>query len=122
MSGLDRARAALAGTIEEIKEARRAATAELISYRAGAKLMAARVAELVAEAASWEKRAEQAVLAGDDGLAQEALGRRGELLAELGRARADEAEQSAHAAELLRGRRELDAALQRLELRQGTVA
>jgi phage shock protein A len=122
MSTFDRMRAALAGTVAEIEEARRAATAELIAYRAGEKLMAARAAELADEAAGWQRRAEEAVRAGDDDLAREALARRGWVVAEIGQLRADRDEAARSAAELLRGRRDLDAALARLKLREGTVA
>jgi len=122
MSVIDKVRAALAGTIREIEEGRRAATAELITFKAGEKLMAARALELTAEAARWQSRAEQAVLGGDDELAKQALGRRGEVLAELARVQADRAEQSRYAAELLRGRRELDAKLKHLKLHEGSVA
>lgn len=106
MSVFDKVRAALAGTIVEIEEARRAATQELISFRAGEKLMAARAEEL------------RAAIAGlPDGNA-----RRAELEAELGRVEADRAEQARYAQELLRDRRELDAKLQSLKLREGSVA
>jgi phage shock protein A len=111
----------VAATIAEIEEARRAATAELIGYRAGEKIMTARAEELAAEAAEWQQRAEAAVRAGDDGLAREALVRRGWVIAELGQLRADREEQARMAARLLRSRRELDAKLASLKLRAGTV-
>jgi phage shock protein A len=122
MSVIDKVRKALAGTILELEDARRAATAELIQFKAGEKQMAARIAELDGEVAAWQRRAEQAVLAGDDELAREALARKAELAAERERVQADRAEQVRYAQELLRGRRELDAKLQMLKLREGSVA
>ena len=122
MTVVDRIRAALAGTIEELKAARRTATAELISFKAGQKLAAARADELAAKAAEWQARAESALRAGDEPLAREALVRRGETIAELARVRADTDEQGRIAAALLRGRREVDAKLAQLEARQGTIA
>jgi phage shock protein A len=119
---LDRMRAAVAGTIAEIEEARRDATRELIAFKAGEKLMAARAGELEQEAGSWQRRAEEAVRAGDDELAREALVRRGWAIAELAQVQEDRREQARVAAELLRGRRELDARLAQLRLREGTVA
>jgi chromosome segregation ATPase len=60
MSVFDRTRIALAGTIDEIIEARRKATEELIKLRAGLKLMTARADELRGELARIEAdRAEQ---------------------------------------------------------------
>jgi hypothetical protein len=106
MSVIDKVRAALAGTILELEEARRAATRELISFKAGEKLMAARAEELRAAIAALPE--------GDP--------RRDELAAELGRVEADRAEQASYARELLRGRREVDAKLQSLKLREGSVA
>jgi|RhiMethySRZTD1v2_1073278.scaffolds.fasta_scaffold75478_2 phage shock protein A len=115
-------RAAVAGTIDAIESSRREATRELIAFKAGEKLMAERARELEEEAATWQARAEQAVLAGDDDLAREALQRRGWAIAELAQLQEDRQEQASYAAALLRGRRELDAKLAQLKLRQGTVA
>ncbi len=84
--------------------------------------MAARAKELAEEAARWQSRAEQALRAGDEGLAREALARRGWVIAELAQLRADRDEHARIAADLLRGRRELDAKLTQLKLHQGTVA
>jgi phage shock protein A len=122
MGVLDRVRAALAGTIAEIEEARRAVTADLIAYRAGEKVMAARAEELAAEAAEWQRRAEQAVRAGDDELAREALVRRAWVVAELGQLKSDREEQARLAKDMLEGRRALDTKLESLELREGSVA
>src|SRR5262249_13234147 len=51
VSLLDRMRRAVAGTIAEIEDAKRAATVDLVAIKAGAKLLAARGRELAAEAA-----------------------------------------------------------------------
>lgn len=122
MSVFDRMRAALAGTIAEIEDARRAATGELIAFKAGEKVMAARASELAAEVTEWQGRAEEAVRAGDDGLAREALARRRWAIAELAQVQADREEQARIAADMLRSRRELDAKLAQLKLRADTVA
>lgn len=66
MSVFDRTRVALAGTIEEILEARRKATEELIRLRADLKLMARRADELRAELARLEtERAEHEAFVAD---------------------------------------------------------
>jgi phage shock protein A len=108
-------------TIEQLKEARRAATQELIAFKAGEKVMAARAEELGREAEGWQARAETAVRAGDDELAKEALVRRGWAVAELAQLRADIDEQRRMAVDLLKARKELDAKLAALEARAGTV-
>jgi phage shock protein A len=122
MSTFDQIRAALAGTIAELHDARRAATQELISFKAGEKLMAKRAEELEAAVANWQQRAEQALLAGDEDLAKEALVRRDETRAELARVRAERDAAAQVAAAMLRGRREVDAKLAQLEARQGAIA
>ena len=122
VSVFDRMHSALAGTIAEIEDARRAATAELIAFKAGEKIMAARARELAAEVTDWQDRAKTAVRADDDELAREVLTRRGWAIAELAQLQTDREEQARIATELLRGRRELDAKLTQLKLREGTVA
>jgi hypothetical protein len=90
--------------IDEILEARKRATAELIGVRADVKRLAARAAELEAAIAA----------APED--------RRAELAAELGRVELDRADGEALARDMLRGRRELDVKLRMLQAREGTVA
>lgn len=108
--------------IADIEEQKKAATAELIAFKATEKRLAQESAALAAKAADWQKRAEAAVLAGDDALAKEALVEKQRVLVQRAEVERDRGEQARYAAELLRGRRELEQALTSLKLRKGTLA
>lgn len=108
--------------IGELEEQFKVATRELITYKATEKRLAAEAAALWARADEWQKRAEAAVLAGDDALAKEALVEKGRIVARRAQVERERAEQAEYAAALLRGRREVQNALTSLQLRKGTVA
>jgi phage shock protein A len=106
----------------ELREHMRAATTELIEYKGTEKRLAARRDELTARVATTQARAETAVRAGQDDLAREALVEAQRLAAEAAQADRERAEMATYAAELLRGRREVERRLKELELRKGTLA
>jgi phage shock protein A len=108
--------------IRECHEHMKGATAELVSYKATEKRLAQRAAELAGQALAWRQRAEAAVLAGDDGLARQALVEENKVSLEHGLVEKERREMGGYAAELLKGRRELATRLQELELRRGTLA
>ncbi len=62
--------------VAEMEQHLKKAREEVVSCAATAKRAGQRAAELEAERERWQRRAEQAVRAGDDGLAKEALDRR----------------------------------------------
>jgi phage shock protein A len=106
----------------EMRDAMQAATAELVGYKATEKRMAQRAAELVDSAAAWRKRAEAAVIAGDDALARSALLEAERVRADAAQVARERAEMASYAKELLTARRELEQRIKSLELRKGTLA
>jgi phage shock protein A len=108
--------------LRELREHMKSATAELISYKATEKRLAQRHAELAASAADWRKRAEAAVLAGDDELAKKALLEERRVAADSAACDRERAEMASYAAELLRARRELDQRIKELDIKKGTLA
>jgi len=108
--------------IAEMDDRKREATAELISYKASEKQMAADVAAKVAKAAEWEKKAMAAVTAGDDGLARAALVERQRCELEAEQIDKDRREMAHYAAGLLKSRREFDRRLADLKARKHTLA
>jgi phage shock protein A len=107
--------------IEECKEHMKSATQELIDYKATEKRLAQKVAELTAQEATWQERAQAAVRAGDDALAREALLEAHRVGDDRTRVELERREMGGYAAELLRGRRELVQRLTELEMRKGTL-
>ena len=80
-----------------------------------------RLETLGTEGQSWEERATAAVRAGDDGLAREALARKGGVEAELGETRKALQEQSVYVEQLTAGLKALEARVRDVKLRQGTL-
>jgi phage shock protein A len=108
--------------IVQIEEGMKKVTADLVSYKASEKQMTAQHDALVAEGKNWEKRAMEAVRAGDDELAKKALAEFARVKTELGSLIRDRNEQAKIAADMLRSRRELSHKLESLKLRQGSIA
>ncbi len=108
--------------IAKVEEGMKSCTRELVQYKANEKQLAQKHKELVDKAREWEKRAMDAVRAGDDELAKEALKEKGWAETELRSVRAERDEQARIAAEMLRSRRRLVQQLESLKLRQGTIA
>jgi len=100
-----------------VKQARQ----EVVSVAAGAKRAHQRCEELTREVENWQRRAEQAVRAGDDQLAREALRERQARELEAAAARQGEAEQQAYVEELTRSLKALEVRLQEVKARKETL-
>ncbi|MBA3820722.1 MAG: PspA/IM30 family protein [Deltaproteobacteria bacterium] len=108
--------------ILELEEGRKKAMAELISYKATAKLLEADMERQKAKAAEWEKRAMMAVRAGDDEAARTALKEKKHAESEAAKIEHDKHEAASYAIQLNRSRKEFETKLQMLKLRKGTLA
>ena len=108
--------------ILELEEQRKKALEELLSYKATAKQMEQEMARATDQAAAWEKRAVEAVKAGDDDLARKALAEKKRCQLEAARIRRDRDEAAGYAIELNRSRKQADTKLQILKLKKGTMA
>jgi phage shock protein A len=107
--------------IRDMEDSARQARTEVAQCLADEKRMAKRVDELAEEVKSWEGHATRAVQAGDDALAKEALRRKAEKEAdrlEAGKALND---QKAYSQQLISGLRALEARVQDVKLRQGSL-
>lgn len=108
--------------IAELEEQRKAALAELVSYKATAKQMEAEQQKQEERAALWEKRAMAAVKAGDDDAARTALREKKTALTEAAKIRRDRDEAASYAIQLNKSRKEFETKLQILKLKKGTLA
>jgi|JI6StandDraft_1071083.scaffolds.fasta_scaffold195288_2 phage shock protein A len=108
--------------IVELEEQRKAALAELVSYKATAKQMEQEQAKFEERAALWEKRAMTAVKAGDDEAAKTALREKKAALVEATKVRRDRNEAAGYAVQLNKSRKEFEVKLQILKLKKGTLA
>jgi phage shock protein A len=107
--------------IRDMEDSARQARTEVAESRAGEKLQSRRVDTLAAEARTWEDHAMRAVQAGDDALAKEALRRKAEREADRLAAEKTLQEQRVYADQLVAGLKALDARLQDVKSRQGTL-
>jgi phage shock protein A len=107
--------------VRDMEESARQARTEVGQCMAEEKRLERRVADLDGEIAEWHRRAEMAVRAADDGLAKEALRRKGEKEAEQAESRKALQEQSVYADQLTAALRQLDERLKQVKLRQGTL-
>ena len=107
--------------IRDMEDSVREARSEVAQCMADEKRMAKRVGDLADEVKSWEGHAMRAVQAGDDALAKEALRRKAEKQAD--RIEADKAlsDQRAYLVQLNAGLKALEARVQDVKLRQGTL-
>src|SRR5205823_1478676 len=80
-----------------------------------------RVEELDKSAHGWQERAERAVHAGDDGLAREALKRKGEVELEKGDAERALRDQEAYADQLTAALKALEARVQEVKMKKETL-
>jgi phage shock protein A len=108
--------------IQKVEAGMKSCTQELIQYKANEKQLGQRQQELAEKAQTWEKKAMDAVRAGDDELAKQALKEKGWAETELRSVRAERDEQARIAADMLRSRRRLVQQLESLKIRQGTIA
>jgi phage shock protein A len=108
--------------IMELEEGRKKALAELVTYKATSKTLAADVERQRAKAAEWERRAMLAVRAGDDEAARTALREKKTAEAEADKIERDKHEAASYAISLNKSRKEFETKLQILKLRKGTLA
>jgi phage shock protein A len=107
--------------IRDMEDSVRQARGEVAQCMAEEKRLGKRVDDLAGEAKTWEDRAVQAVKAGDDALAKEALRRKAEKDADRMEAENAAAGQKAYVAQLTAGLKTLEVRMQDVKLRQGTL-
>jgi len=107
--------------IRDMEDSVRQARSEVAQCLAEEKRLGKRVSDLAEQAVSWEGHAAKAVQAGDDALAREALRRKAEKEAERIEAERALAEQKAYSVQLMAGLKALEARVQDVKLRQGTL-
>jgi phage shock protein A len=108
--------------ITELEEQRKKALAELVSYKANAKMMDAEIEKQRAKTAEWETRAMAAIKAGDDELAKKALREKKACEAEIEKITRDRNEAAGYAVQLNKSRKEFETKLAMFKLRKGTLA
>ena len=108
--------------IMELEEGRKKALAELVTYKATAKLLDADVERYQAKAAEWEKRAMNAIKVGDDEAAKVALREKKNAETEAAKILHDKHEAASYAIQLNKSRKEFETKLAVLKMRKGTLA
>lgn len=108
--------------ILELETQRKAALAELVSYKATAKQLDADIERYQAKATEWERRAVVAVKAGDDDAAKQALREQKNCLTEVAKIKRDKDEATTYAVQLNKSRKVFETRLNMLKLRKGTLA
>jgi phage shock protein A len=94
---------------------------EVITVTAAAKRAKLRCGEMEQEVDTWQKRAEKAVRAGDDGLAREALQEKITAVKELEAALKLQGEQEAYAEQLKQSLKALEVRLREIKARKETL-
>ena len=107
--------------IRDMEDSAREARGEVAQCLAEEKRMGKRVDDLAEEVKSWEGHAMRAVQAGDDALAKEALRRKAEKEADRIQAEKALSDQRAYSVQLGAGLKALQARVQDVKLRQGTL-
>ncbi len=107
--------------IRDMEDSARSARSEVAQCLADEKRMGKRVDDLAEEIKSWEAHAVRAVQAGDDALAKEALRRKAERQADRIEAEKALSDQRAYSVQLGAGLKALEARVQDVKLRQGTL-
>ena len=107
--------------VRDMEESAQKARAEVGQSLADARRLGRKATDLDGEIAQWQSRAETAVRAGDDGLAKEALKRKGEKEAERAETQKAAQEQEVNAENLQNALKTLDQRLKDVKLRQGTL-
>ena len=107
--------------IRDMEDSVREARSEVVRCLADEKRMGKRVDDLADEVKSWEEHATRAVQAGDDALAKEALRRKAEKQADRIEAEKALSDQRAYSVQLGAGLKALEARVQDVKLRQGTL-
>jgi len=107
--------------VRDMEESARQARTEVAECMAEEKRLGKRIETMDGEIKTWQDRAEAAVRAGDDGLAKEALRRRGEKEAERGESQKALQEQQVYVDQLATALKALEARVKDVKLRQGTL-
>jgi phage shock protein A len=107
--------------VRDMEDYARQARAEVGRSIADERVLERKVQTLEGEIADWQKKAEMAVRAGDDGLAKEALGRKGEKEAERDDTKKALQEAGVYADQLTAALKALEVRLKDVKLRQGTL-
>jgi phage shock protein A len=107
--------------VRDMEDSVREARDEVAQCLAEEKRMGKRVDDLAEEVKSWEGHAMRAVQAGDDALAKEALRRKAEKEADRIEAEKALSDQRAYSVQLGAGLKALQARVQDVKLRQGTL-
>jgi phage shock protein A len=106
---------------ENLKKARVEVTQALASEKRTEKRTRQKVDALTKDSAEWDERAQRAVLAGDDGLAKEALGRKAEIDAEKAETEKSLMEQAAYADQLTAALKAADQKVAEIKSRKETL-
>lgn len=109
-------------TVVDLKDEVKAAKKEVVSCLATQKVMEKKHDELVEDARKWEEKAALALKAEDEDLAREALRRKQRALSEAADVDDARKKQEAYVDELKASVVQLEAKVEDLELRKGTIA
>ena len=109
-------------TVSEMREQIRGAKREIVEALGTEKVLAKKVDEIDGEAQKWERRAELALKADDETLARDALKQKKRVVGERDRAEALRTEQRGVVLTMKKELERMDAKLQELEARKGTIA
>jgi phage shock protein A len=107
--------------VRDMEESARQARTEVAQCMGEEKRLDKRLESISGEIRSWQERAEMAVRGGDDGLAKEALTRKGEKEAERAETQKSLQEQQVYVDQLTTALKALDARVKDVKLRQGTL-
>ena len=107
--------------VRDMEDSARQARTEVAQCMGEEKRLQKRIEQIDAEIKTWTDRAETAVRAADDGLAKEALRRRGEKEAERAETQKSLQEQSVYVDQLTTALKALEARVKDVKLRQGTL-
>jgi phage shock protein A len=107
--------------VRDMEDYARQARAEVGRSIADERVLERKAQSLEGEIADWQKKAEMAVRAGDDGLAKEALTRKGEKEVERDETKKALQEAGVYADQLTAALKALEVRLKDVKLRQGTL-
>lgn len=108
--------------IQELEEGQKKALQELVEYKKTVKLFDRDLEKAQKEQAEWEKRAMDAVRAGDDELAKKALTEKKRAETKSEQILKDKREAQTYAVQLNRSRKKFETKLRMLKLRKGTLS
>jgi phage shock protein A len=107
--------------VRDMEDYARQARAEVARCIADERLLERRLQAIEGEIGDWQKKAEMAIRAGDDGLAKEALARKGEKETERAETKKALQEQGVYGDQLTTALKALEARLKDVKSRQGTL-